>query len=409
MEKRREQATGAVVPSTSADIGIDLSRATPAEASLHRNLVESFRVTRQAMIRVFYYLGVIEETRTYRSFGCRSMAAYARRATGLPEHTVTEMLTLSRRMRMSPALAEAVESGELSWRKALLISRQAAAPDGPLFIDLARRLTTKELRAALRRALDAVPGEVPGPVLADRAPVEPGLAPAPSAIAGEGQGEPVVPEARQPASPPSRESPRTISGEPQQPAAPRRHRVDGCRPGEPAEYVLLRLSAEQFARWQAVVHERGEALVERILQALAGKSNDRPHSQLIMLHCPTCAATTLNTSRGELPADRALIEAAACDSVVEDLDARQRHSIAPRLRRLVLRRSRLKCEAERCNNTRWLDVHHRVLVSEGGTNDPENLIVLCRRCHLKLHDRELALRNANQGRPDVGPSGHGST
>lgn len=33
-----------------------------------------------------------------------------------------------------------------------------------------------------------------------------------------------------------------------------------------------------------------------------------------------------------------------------------------------------------------LNVHHKVHLSQGGTDDAENLIMLCRNCHLKYHN-----------------------
>ena len=42
-----------------------------------------------------------------------------------------------------------------------------------------------------------------------------------------------------------------------------------------------------------------------------------------------------------------------------------------------------------CGQTRFLAVHHLVLRSEGGRNDPENLVTLCTHCHRLLHERFL--------------------
>jgi 5-methylcytosine-specific restriction endonuclease McrA len=42
-----------------------------------------------------------------------------------------------------------------------------------------------------------------------------------------------------------------------------------------------------------------------------------------------------------------------------------------------------KCEL--CGNSEQLQVHHKLAVSLGGRNNPENLQVLCRECHLKIH------------------------
>ena len=44
---------------------------------------------------------------------------------------------------------------------------------------------------------------------------------------------------------------------------------------------------------------------------------------------------------------------------------------------------------ENCGK-RAVDVHHLVLRSHGGTDNPDNLILLCRNCHEKAHkDKEF--------------------
>jgi 5-methylcytosine-specific restriction endonuclease McrA len=46
---------------------------------------------------------------------------------------------------------------------------------------------------------------------------------------------------------------------------------------------------------------------------------------------------------------------------------------------------------ERCNVDRWLHVHHIKPVSQGGTNDPANLTVLCSAHHDLVHQLSFAL------------------
>lgn len=49
------------------------------------------------------------------------------------------------------------------------------------------------------------------------------------------------------------------------------------------------------------------------------------------------------------------------------------------IRRSILDRDRHRCR--RCGATTALEVHHRIPLAAGGTNAPENLIVLCHACH----------------------------
>jgi hypothetical protein len=44
-----------------------------------------------------------------------------------------------------------------------------------------------------------------------------------------------------------------------------------------------------------------------------------------------------------------------------------------------------------CKNARFLDLHHIRLSSEGGSNDPSNLITLCGAHHRAVHRGELSI------------------
>lgn len=48
------------------------------------------------------------------------------------------------------------------------------------------------------------------------------------------------------------------------------------------------------------------------------------------------------------------------------------------------------CEArgEGCTNLA-VDLHHRILRSQGGTDEPSNLILVCRNCHELFHAKKL--------------------
>ncbi|MDQ7825881.1 MAG: HNH endonuclease signature motif containing protein [Candidatus Eremiobacteraeota bacterium] len=50
----------------------------------------------------------------------------------------------------------------------------------------------------------------------------------------------------------------------------------------------------------------------------------------------------------------------------------------------ILKRDRFRCQTPGCRCRRKLHVHHIIRRSQGGTDDPWNLIVLCEACHLHL-------------------------
>src|SRR5687768_16881041 len=63
----------------------------------------------------------------------------------------------------------------------------------------------------------------------------------------------------------------------------------------------------------------------------------------------------------------------------------------PAIRREVFRRDRGRCIVPGCRNATYVDLHHLDLRSEGGGNDPDNLVVLCGAHHGALHRGRLRI------------------
>ena len=63
----------------------------------------------------------------------------------------------------------------------------------------------------------------------------------------------------------------------------------------------------------------------------------------------------------------------------------------PAIRREVFWRDRGRCCVPGCRNATYVDVHHLDLRSEGGGNDPDNLVVLCGAHHGALHRGRLRI------------------
>ena len=45
-------------------------------------------------------------------------------------------------------------------------------------------------------------------------------------------------------------------------------------------------------------------------------------------------------------------------------------------------------QCQKCGAEKKLGIHHVVSLREGGTNDPDNLVTLCRSCHMTLHHKQ---------------------
>lgn len=328
----------------------------PAHRSLHNNFVSSVSALRRDLVRSCYYLLQVRDRGIPLALGFRTVAEYAAAAAALTPRQCRDFLELGRRLPRLPEIAQALDEGRLGWTQARIICAKAEPEDQEAWLEAARRMTTRELADAQapRERQPVVPVE---PVVGGTAP-ERAVRPLPD-----------------------------------------------IRPTPPAEgvcHVTLRLTAEQYARWQVVsaaTRDQGD-LSEAVLAGLAGSAGRAEVRHLIvMLECPACGRGTWPTSRGELPVPRPLLEAAHCDAVIEDPDASRRSAIAPRVRRQVLRRARYRCEAVGCGQAVFLQIHHRRPVAGAGSADPDNLVVLCWRCHRALHEQEAAATAALRRAP----------
>lgn len=63
--------------------------------------------------------------------------------------------------------------------------------------------------------------------------------------------------------------------------------------------------------------------------------------------------------------------------------AQSEHDKYLQIRSQILLRDGFRCRE--CNYYKHLEVHHIIPRSKGGTDDPNNLITLCQRCHRKKH------------------------
>ncbi len=67
----------------------------------------------------------------------------------------------------------------------------------------------------------------------------------------------------------------------------------------------------------------------------------------------------------------------------------KKQSIKQKRREAELRKLAKPLLCEKCGKKRPLDWHHKVKRSQGGTDERENLIALCRECHLKEHGVQI--------------------
>jgi HNH endonuclease/RuvA, C-terminal domain len=70
---------------------------------------------------------------------------------------------------------------------------------------------------------------------------------------------------------------------------------------------------------------------------------------------------------------------------------RAKQTIPPAVRRSVLTRDQRRCRVPGCTHATFVDVHHIVPRSEGGRNEPTNLVTLCGSHHRAVHRGELMI------------------
>ncbi|MCP4292221.1 MAG: HNH endonuclease [bacterium] len=180
--------------------------------------------------------------------------------------------------------------------------------------------------------------------------------------------------------------------------------------------VNLEMTPTQFARYEKlweqvrknrnISSEKVEALLEIMEDFLDETHEDKfaprgaiskPTTQIHIHHCPECDSSIVQTSKGELEIREADFERVQCDCQIEISDEgseststntfskRNKTSIPPATRRGVLANARHKCETPGCDNKHFLEIHHTIPRSQGGTNDLGNLKCLCSACHSLIH------------------------
>ena len=64
-------------------------------------------------------------------------------------------------------------------------------------------------------------------------------------------------------------------------------------------------------------------------------------------------------------------------------------AVTPAQKRRIKEEAGFKCAVTNCNTTSPLDIHHIVYQENGGSDDDNNLICLCKNCHGRVHNREI--------------------
>ena len=313
---------------------------------VHSSLRKSLKAMESARQCAVLWFADIMERRLLEELGYSSILQYAREGLGFSKTRAGDFIRLARQLEHLPAVKQAVTSGELGYTKAREIVGVATPETQESWLKAAKK-PRKELVREVKRAKRAA--------RVDPAQTE------------------LLPDA------PTVVAPREL---------PVRFQVD-LNPEQEARRAAL---MERLHKQSRAPGDKAELLLDALAALVAanektprGVSTGRPPVQVIVHEKD--GRMTVPTHAGERELGRADTERILCDAAVRTPHGRNKAVIPPRVRREVLDRDRHRCRAPGCGRTRFLEVHHRVPRSRGGTHATENLVTLCAACHRLMHQR----------------------
>ena len=315
--------------------------------TVHQALKSSLVALEKAQQCAVLWFGEILDRKLYRELGYSSINQYAKLELGFSTSRTGDFLQLCRKLKNLPKVKAKVESGELGYTAARVIAPVADKTNEADWLDFALNNSRRKLEQEVKRAKKEA---------ADVAAAQPSLIPVP------------------------RERPAAV--------VPVRVNLE-MSPTQFARYENL---WEQVRKLTSAPADKVEAMLEMMATFVAESSPrgdaSRPPAQLHIHKCSECATPSVSTSKGELEIGQAELERVECDCQISRPKERNKTSIPPATRRKVLAQYRHKCQRPGCENAHYLEVHHILPRSQGGSNDPDNLTCLCSACHSLVHDKK---------------------
>ena len=298
------------------------------------------------------WFGEILNRKLFLELGYSSINQYARQELSFGNSKIGDYIKLTKKLEKLPNLKSSMSDGKVGYTKGRLIVDVADENTEKEWTEFAqensRRQVENEVKRAKQEALDA-------------AAMQPSFLPAPK-----------------------RKTPAAV--------VPVRVNLEMT----PAQFARYEKAWEQIRKQGNASPEKVEALLEIMESYLDSNSqnvspreknsaNSRPPAQIHIHHCPECESSTVQTSKGELEIGKTEFERYQCDCQASSPEGRNTTSIPPAKRRKVLAMARHKCQTPGCNHTRFLEIHHIVPRSKGGSNELSNLRVCCSACHARIH------------------------
>ena len=302
--------------------------AAAVDAALRQALVACDRANECAIL----WFAEVQRRALYRELGHASMELYVTEGLGCTRNRYWQFKRLADDLDRLPVLREAVAAGEIGWTKAQQVARVATPATQQMWVAKAATCGRRELAVAVKEARITAPAA---------------------------------------------EIPTTIN-----------LRADGLQLAR-FEALLEKVRKLNAAPGDADRMDTVLAGLEALVAAMQGGRSQpaaAPAIQVVVQQCPDCAAAVAVTSRGEKRLAPAQVEALACDVRRREPGKPNRATIPPSVRAAVLARDRHRCTTPGCRSTHFLEVHHVVARRRGGSNEAENLVTLCSRCHGFVHE-----------------------
>ncbi len=177
---------------------------------------------------------------------------------------------------------------------------------------------------------------------------------------------------------------------PEDPAGPTRRKL--TFEVSPAVYALFRDAAAALRREVDEPLDEEDVLMLMARRVLGGPVDEgRASYQILMTMCTRCGQAEQDGRGESVVVEPEVAAAAECDAQRVDEAGHVAQDIPPATRRLVMRRHHGRCGVPGCRNASYVDIHHVVFRSDGGTHDPELLIVLCGAHHDAVHRGALRI------------------
>ena len=278
--------------------------------------------------------------RAHQRLGFASFAQYAERTLGYKPRTTEERPRVAEALEHLPELAEALQSGRLSWTAVREPSRVATRETESDWLKAAQGRTVREVEALVSVHR---PGDTPA--------------------------------------------------EPKDPSL-RKHALHFEVSAE--TLALFREATEKLRRDAGQPLDDDALLLMVARQTLGGpKDPGRANYQIAVSVCNACGQGAIRANGDAIPVSREVIERAECDGQKIDMlksthvgqPPRATQQIPPALRRHIKLRDQ-HCVVPGCRHSQC-DLHHLEFRAEGGEHSERNVCLLCPAHHRAIHEGRL--------------------